>query len=347
MRVNQPRIIAVIISLAIGFLAFLTFLFFNYALLNVFWAIATTAVIISVALYLLYLGVVEVYFNQNIKLIYRNIHRVKRSGKVLNKGRNTLAQAEEDVKEWAVEYRSELEELKKQEKFRREFIGNVSHELKTPIFNIQGYLLTLLDGGLDDPLVHKKYLTRANKSVDRMIDLLQDMDMLNRLESGVLELKVERFDLGELVTGLMDMLEDKAKKYGVDLIFDSAHQKKVFVEADAHKLEQVFINLIINAIKYNKTSGGEVVVSFHEIDQNILVEVADNGIGIPERDMPRIFERFYRVDKSRMRAKGGSGLGLSIVKHIIDQHQQIINVTSKEGEGTTFTFTLKVATDLS
>jgi len=164
--------------------------------------------------------------------------------------------------------------------------------------------------------------------------------MLNRLESGVLELKIERFDLIELINGLMEMLEDKAKKYNVDLVFEGANEKHVFVEADLHKIEQVMVNLIVNAMKYNRENGGEVKISFHDIDKNILVEVADNGLGIPERDLPRIFERFYRVDKSRTRGTGGSGLGLSIVKHIIDQHQQIINVTSKEGVGTTFTFTL-------
>ena len=340
MRLNQPRLIAVIISVGMGIFAFLSIVIFN-AFLSFTWAIIAAAIAISVALFLVYLLVVEVYFNRKIRLIYRNIHRVKRSGNIESKGGNLLAKAEVDVKDWSREYSSELDELKSREKFRREFIGNVSHELKTPIFNIQGYLLTLLDGGLEDPEINKRYLKRANKGVDRMIDLLQDMDTLNRLESNEIELKFVKFDLVEFVSGVIDMLEDKAKKADVKLSFDQVTEKKVLVEADAHKIEQVLVNLLINAIKYNKAKGGEVAVSFHDIDENVLVEVADNGLGIPERDMPRIFERFYRVDKSRTRGTGGSGLGLSIVKHIIDQHQQIINVTSKEGIGTTFTFTLK------
>jgi len=340
MRLNRPRLIAVIISLGMGLFGFLLFYLFK-GFLSLNWAILASAVTMSIVLFLVYLLVVEVYFNRKIKLIYRNIHRVKRNGKKENKGDNLLAQAEEDVKDWSREYRSELEELKSNEKFRREFIGNVSHELKTPIFNIQGYLLTLLDGGLEDPEINKRYLKRANKSVDRMIDLLQDMETLNRLESNAIELKSVRFDLVEFINGVIDMLIDKAKKYDVKLVFNQANEKNVWVEADTQKIEQVFVNLIVNALKYNKKKGGEVAISFHDIDKNILVEIADTGLGIPEKDMPRIFERFYRVDKSRTRVTGGSGLGLSIVKHIIDQHQQIINVTSKENEGTTFTFTLK------
>jgi len=244
---------------------------------------------------------------------------------------------------WAAEFKSELDELKSREKFRREFIGNVSHELKTPIFNIQGYILTLLDGGLEDETINRQYLKRASKSVDRLIDLIQDMDTLNKLESNVMELKMSRFDIVELANEIIDMLGDKAKNSDVTLELASLSEKVIFVNADLQRIEQVLFNLLVNAIKYNDKKKGLVTISFHNMGEAIMVEIVDNGMGIPEKDINRIFERFYRVDKSRTRGTGGSGLGLSIVKHIIDQHDQILNVTSKDGRGSTFTFTLQQA----
>ena len=220
----------------------------------------------------------------------------------------------------------------------------MSHELKTPIFNIQGYILTLIDGGLEDPNINLKYLMRASKSVDRMIDLIQDMDTLNKLESGVMEVKKRAFDISVLVQDVYDSLEDTAKSAAIALKVKPLKKGEAsMVLADPGRIEQVLFNLVTNAIKYGK-KGGKVSISFFDIEDRLLVEVADDGLGIPEADLGRIFERFYRVDKSRTRDAGGSGLGLSIVKHIIDAHKESINVQSTVGVGSTFSFTLQKAT---
>ncbi len=336
--------VALVISLGLGAFTFLLYFIQSRFLDNSIWAAALISMLVIVISFLLYKIVIEGYFENRIKLIYKNIYNVKRGGPVREKGpKDALKKADEDVSLWAEEFKSELDELKSREKFRREFIGNVSHELKTPIFNIQGYILTLLDGGLEDESINRQYLKRANKSVDRLIDLIQDMDTLNRLESNVLELKMGRFDIVELANEIIDMLGDKAKNSDVVLELKSPSEKSIYVNADLKRIEQVLFNLMVNAIKYNDKKKGIVKISFHDIGEAIMVEVVDNGMGIPDKDINRIFERFYRVDKSRTRGTGGSGLGLSIVKHIIDQHEQILNVTSKDGKGSTFTFTLQKA----
>ena len=344
MRINKPRIIALLFALGLSLATIGLNFVFQEILDSDTWAVVGTATFVFIISIIIYFAVVEGYFENRIKLIYKNIYRVKRAGPVRKKGiRGSLKQANEDVELWAEEFKSELEDLKEREKFRREFIGNVSHELKTPIFNIQGYLLTLLDGGLEDEEINRKYLTRASKSVDRLIDLIQDMDTLNRLESKVIDIKIQRYDLVAQAKEVMDMLEVKAKKAGVKLNLKQSGEKTLFVKADAKRIEQVLFNLLINAIKYNDKEQGEVTISFHPVGESVMVEVVDNGMGIPNADINRIFERFYRVDKSRTRGTGGRGLGLSIVKHIIDQHQQLLNVSSKDGMGSTFTFSLEKA----
>lgn len=333
--------VALIISFGLGVFTFLLYFLQSQFLDNSIWAAALISVLVIIVSFLLYKLVIEGYFENRIKLIYKNIYNVKRGGPVREKGpKDALKKADEDVSLWAEEFKSELDELKSREKFRREFIGNVSHELKTPIFNIQGYILTLLDGGLEDENINRQYLKRANKSVDRLIDLIQDMDTLNKLESNVMELKKSQFDIVELTSEVIDMLSDKAKNSEVVLELKSPSEKSILVNADLQRIEQVLFNLLVNAIKYNDKKKGLVNISFHDLGESIMVEVVDNGMGIPDKDINRIFERFYRVDKSRTRGTGGSGLGLSIVKHIIDQHEQILNVTSADGKGSTFTFTL-------
>jgi two-component system phosphate regulon sensor histidine kinase PhoR len=336
--------VALIISFGLGAFTFLLYLFQSRFLDNSVWAAALISVLVIIVSFLLYKIIIEGYFENRIKLIYKNIYNVKRGGPVREKGpKDALKKVDEDVSLWAEEFKSELDELKSREKFRREFIGNVSHELKTPIFNIQGYILTLLDGGLEDETINRQYLKRASKSVDRLIDLIQDMDTLNKLESNVMELKISRFDIVELSNEIIDMLGDKAKNSDVSIELKSPSEKNIFVNADLQRIEQVLFNLLVNAIKYNDKKKGLVKITFHDMGEAIMVEVVDNGMGIPNKDINRIFERFYRVDKSRTRGTGGSGLGLSIVKHIIDQHEQILNVTSVDAKGSTFTFTLQKA----
>jgi len=283
---------------------------------------------------------------EKIKLIYKNIHEL-RSGNPKDEDdlarSSDLEMVQREVQEWSEEREREISDLRERETYRREFLGNIAHELKTPIFSIQSYLLTLLDGAMDDPDYNTRYLKRASKSVDRLIDLVNDLDYINRLEAGALDLKWSDFDMNELVKEVFDQLEDKADKRNVKLKISKESMPSVWVHADRAKVEQVLFNLLINAIKYSKKEGGNVEVRFFDMHQNVLVEVNDNGVGIPEKDIPRVFERFYRVDKSRTREAGGTGLGLAIVKHIIEAHRQSINVRSAEGVGSSFSFTLKRA----
>lgn len=242
---------------------------------------------------------------------------------------------------WADDRKDEIDRLKKLEVYRKEFLGNVSHELKTPIFNIQGYVLTLLDGGLEDPSINRNYLERAEKSIDRMITIVDDLEAISQLETGELQIEPERFDIGTLARDVAEAQEMKATAKGIILTVPD-DIKSVFVFADRFRIRQVLVNLIVNSVKYGKEYG-ETKIRFQDGGDNIIVEVADNGIGIEKEHLPRLFERFYRVDKSRSREQGGTGLGLAIVKHIIEAHNQTINVMSTEGAGTVFSFTLKKA----
>lgn len=292
-----------------------------------------------------FLFALEKFIYRKIKLIYRTIHnqKLKKDGEIdeLNINENIIQKVQQDVLNWAKTNQKEITRLKTSENYRREFVGNVSHELKTPIFNIQGYLLTLIEGGMDDPNINKDYLIKANNSVERMIAIIEDLDEITKLESGRLSLKIEKTDIVDLVKEVVDSLEERIKKS--DVTVKIQHQDKpIRVMADARKISQVLINLIINAIKYGKPSG-TIRIKFFDMHENILVEVADDGEGIEAQHLPRLFERFYRTDKGRARENGGSGLGLSIVKHIVEAHQQTINVRSTVGVGSTFSFTLKKA----
>ncbi|MEO0404089.1 MAG: ATP-binding protein [Bacteroidota bacterium] len=221
-------------------------------------------------------------------------------------------------------------------------MGNLAHELKTPVFNIQGYILTLLEGALEDPDNNRKFLKKAAKSVDRITALIEDMDVITKIEDGHYDMETSKFDLVELTKDVIDSVERKAKNAEISLLLKNPNQKSIMVTADMPKIEQVITNLLVNSIKYGKQDG-KSIFSFYDMDDTVLVEVADDGIGISEDDLPRIFERFYRVDKSRSRHAGGSGLGLAIVKHIIDAHGQTVNVRSTPGVGSTFSFTLEKA----
>lgn len=259
----------------------------------------------------------------------------------LKYGSNEIDNLNTEILAWADDRKNEIEQLKKLEVYRKEFLGNVSHELKTPIFNIQGYILTLLDGGLEDPSINRNYLVRAEKSVDRMITIIDDLEAISQLETGELQLEPERFDLTALVKDVVDAQEMKATERGIVLTMPDEN-KPVFVYADRFRIRQVLVNLVVNSVKYGKQNG-ETKMRFYNAGDTISIEVADNGIGIAKQHLPRLFERFYRVDKSRSREQGGTGLGLAIVKHIIEAHNQTINVMSTEGVGTVFSFTLKKA----
>jgi len=285
----------------------------------------------------------EKFIYQKIKIIYKTIGQLKPGKKEeikqKSKSEDVLEIVNQVVLDWNEEKQKEIDELKQMAKYRREFVGNVSHELKTPIFNIQGYILTLLDGGIDDPEINVKFLKKAKKSVNRMIAIVEDLEEINKLESGELKLKKETFDLLELTREVVEFLEMKAEEFKAEITIRSPF-RAAKVLADKRRIRQVLINLIDNAIKYGNQGNNLIKISFYDFHDNYLVEVSDNGIGIPEENLPRIFERFYRTDFSRSREKGGSGLGLAIVKHIIEAHQQTITVRSDFGKGTTFSFTL-------
>jgi two-component system phosphate regulon sensor histidine kinase PhoR len=237
----------------------------------------------------------------------------------------------------------EIEELLTRDDFRKEFLGNVSHEMKTPLFTAQGYILTLLEGSIDDEKLQRKYLERANKSIERLEFIVKDLDLISKLESGM-TLHYKTFNILKLISDVFDILEIKAAKRNITLNFDKIYEFPILVKADVERIEQVLINLIANSINYGRDNGNtKVAVQLHSKDK-FKISVSDNGIGIKEPNIPRLFERFYRVDTSRSREHGGSGLGLSIVKHIIEAHNQEIMVESELGTGTTFSFTLNSVT---
>jgi two-component system phosphate regulon sensor histidine kinase PhoR len=234
----------------------------------------------------------------------------------------------------------EIKKLRKTEKYRKEFLGHVSHELKTPIFNIQGYILTLLDGGIADDSINELYLKRAERSTNRLINIVDDLDAIARLESGEFKLNLESFNLVKVVEEVIEYQEMQARQGGIKIGFDGSYSKAIRVKADRKRVMEVIGNLVSNSIKYGR-EGGKTTIGFLDTGENILVDVTDNGIGIDEKNLPRIFERFYRVDKSRSRESGGTGLGLSIVKHTLQAHNQTITVRSSLGQGTTFLFSLE------
>jgi two-component system phosphate regulon sensor histidine kinase PhoR len=296
--------------------------------------------------YFIVLFILNRYINEKITPIYKTIRNVPisgKKGKLLEKFSSTnISDVQKEVEEWAKNQTEELTRLKDLEKYRKEFVGNVSHELKTPIFNIQGYVLTLLEGGIDDPKINKLYLQRSEKSIDRMISIVEDLESITKLESGELTLNFVNFDLVKLTEDVFDLAQMLASERNITLQFAAKNDKPIMVHADKKRIMEVMNNLVGNGIKYGKKKG-HVKVGFYDLHETILIEVSDNGIGMDKSDLPRVFERFYRVDKSRSREQGGTGLGLSIVKHIIEAHDQTINVKSIADKGTTFTFTLEKA----
>jgi len=280
------------------------------------------------------------------KLIFKRIGLIFENSKPANspqqKREKTPADVESlsrEVQKFADEKRQEIDVLHERELYRREFLGNISHELKTPLFTVQGYILTLLDGAIKDKEVRMKYLERANKGVERLIFIAKDLEMISGLESNALKLNYTHFDVIKLIQSVFELLEIKAKKRQVRLLFAESYTAPKPVYADQERIEQVLINLVVNGIKYGKPNG-VVVVSVRTEGSKIAIEVADDGEGIQAENLPRIFERFYRVDQSRSREQGGSGLGLSIVKHIIEAHHEHITAESTFGEGSVFTFSL-------
>jgi len=284
---------------------------------------------------------VENFIYKRVKKIYDNVTLLEASTLRPNQITTDMATLTKEVEKFAEDKKLEIETLKIRETYRKEFMGNVSHELKTPLFTVQGYILTLLDGAHKDKAVRKKYLERASKGVERLIYIVKDLDMITKLETGDLHLHIENFNIVELVQNSFDLLEMKAAKKNITLTFDIEYEKPIWVYADKERIQQVITNLVVNSIKYGK-KGGTTEISVENLIKNkVIVRVTDNGEGIEKANIPRLFERFYRVDKSGSRKEGGSGLGLSIVKHIIEAHNEKIYVESVFGVGSEFSFTLE------
>jgi two-component system phosphate regulon sensor histidine kinase PhoR len=284
------------------------------------------------------------FIYRKIKLIYKAIHTLKAPKTAdplqVDMRNHVIDQVEREVVVWAVDWTQEIKYLKKAEIFRKEFISNVSHELKTPIFNIQGYLYTLLDDEDGDVEIQKKYLQRAVDNVERMANIVADLNEIARLENGQIKLDISRFDICQLAHSVMDDLEMLAAQHQIRLEFKEEIRQPSWVLADSQRIHQVLTNLISNSIKYGKEKG-KTLIAFYDWEGLLWVEISDNGKGIEEEHLPRVFERFYRTDKARARHEGGSGLGLAIVKHIIEAHNQTVHVRSRINVGTTFAFTLQ------
>jgi len=342
-----PKRLALNLAILLSVMAGVTYMLFEVIVIRKYYwlLIIGTFFILVIIQYLILRFALERFIYDRIKLVYKAIHRQKlnkddKRDQLTNIHGDIIGRVNEEVENWANDRKEEIDELKKMEVYRREFLGNVSHELKTPLFNLQGFVLTLMDGGIHDPKINLDFLEKSQKNIERMITIVEDLEVISRLETGEATPMLSNFSITMLVRDVMEFLEPKATERNIKLLFAAEYNDNMIVRADKEKIRTVLTNLILNSIKYGN-SGGRTKISFYDMDENYLIEISDNGVGIEEKHISRLFERFYRVDKHRSRAEGGSGLGLAIVKHIIEAHDQTINVRSAPGVGSTFSFTLR------
>jgi two-component system phosphate regulon sensor histidine kinase PhoR len=316
-------------------------------LLHPEWHVAAISAVVFVAgSYALILAVLQRFIYRKIKLIYKFIYQTKASKKEEMYYKYILPQkgiddVREDVERWALQREGEIELLRSNEKYRKEFLQNLAHELKTPIFAIQGYLDTLIDDGVDDPAILQKFLVKANRNVSRLVNLTNDLDEISKLESGEIPLHKENFVIQDLIREVYETLHIKSLEKNIRCQFKKGTEVGITVFADKEKVRQVLINLVDNALKYSHDNGSLEASVYNTDGKRVLVEISDDGTGIAEEHLGRIFERFYRTDMARSRKIGGSGLGLAICKHIVEAHGQTIHVRSKLDVGTTIGFTLE------
>jgi len=316
----------------------------NYYFRHNWYDVAVTFAVTLFTSFVIFYYLIEKYIYSKIKLIYKLIHNLKlgrdlRDALGEHMSADPINDVEAEVKEWAREKKSEIDNLKDQEKFRRDFLSNISHEFKTPLFAISGYIEALQDDDFEDKDMARQFLEKASRNVDRLSYLIKDLDAISKLETGEIPINYTKFKINDLIKEVFEALEMKAQHHHIKLVFKQKYDEPIMVNADREKIAQVLTNLIDNSFKYGK-EGGSTAVSLFELHDQVLIEVTDDGIGIEEKFLPRLFERFFRTDSSRSRQIGGSGLGLAIVKHIVEAHQQTINVRSTEGLGSTFGFTL-------
>lgn len=319
-------IAAIFFFIYAGFLSWLLLLFYLFTF------------IVSV---LILQAQIEKFINARIKKIHKDLRLLDEEKLVKPPITTDINMLTEELERFAQFKKLEIETLNVRENYRKEFMGNISHELKTPLFTVQGYILTLLDGAMDDKKVRRKYLLGASKGVERLVHIVKDLDMITQLESGGLVLKKSAFDIVALIYNILQLLEMRAAKKNITLTFDREYNNAIMVHADKERVEQVLINLVVNSIKYGKIDG-TTEISIEDLSaKKILIRITDNGEGIAKENLVRIFERFYRIDKSGSRKEGGSGLGLSIVKHIVEGHSEKIYLESQLGIGSEFSFTLE------
>ncbi len=338
-RNPSPRNIAFLLSLILGSVLIAILVL---ASIDILWASIIGVTFFGLS-YFLSLYLIQNFIYHKIKLIYKTIHHLKS-----NKGSNSinslsnndlLDTVKSDVSKWAADQEKQMSILRDQELYRKEFLANIGHELKTPIFSIQGYLHTLLDGAMEDEKVNLKFIKKAAKNADRLQELVEDLMAISKIEKGEVIINPTRFDICKLCLEVWDRLELMNAKKRISFNISEGNDKPFFVNADKDEISKVLENLFSNSIKYGRENG-TTTVSFYDMDSNILTEITDDGEGVEETNIPRLFERFYRAEKSRSREMGGTGLGLSIAKHIIESHHQTMHIRSAIGVGTTFGFTL-------
>ncbi len=349
MKNIRPRTLVLYTALAVGLITLLLtwatsqwVAGFGQAVL-----VATAVAVVSFGLFYYFL---DRFIYRKIKLIYKLIHSVKvgrfQAERVLNPltAEDPFNEVQQEVREWIEKNQREIESIRLAEQYRREFLSNLSHEFKTPLFSIQGYVHTLLEGAMDDGEVRQHFLERTASGIDRLANLIADLEQISQLEGGQVQLDMETFDIYSLTRDVFEEMEFKANTRGIRFSIKKGCERPFYVVGDKERIRQVLVNLFDNSIKYGKEDGS-TVVSFYDMGEHILIEVTDNGVGIAAEHIPRVFERFFRVDKSRSREQGGTGLGLAIVKHIVEAHGQTINVRSTLGVGSTFGFTLQKSTE--
>jgi two-component system phosphate regulon sensor histidine kinase PhoR len=317
----------------------------NYFILLLFYGYTSTNLIISILIFIISFIIIQYriqgFLFKRFKELYQDLDMLDSTQINKSSISTDMDSLMENIEEFAKDKKIEIEALKLKEQYRKEFIGNVAHELKTPIFTIQGYISNLLDGAMDDKELLNKYLKRTDNSVERLSYIIKDLDLITQLESSTMNLNISSFNMIDLIFNIFDHLEIKSSKRNIKLVFDKKYNNEILVSADKERIGQVLTNLLVNSINYGRDKGTTEVSINDLTKEKLIVRVTDNGEGISKKHLPRLFERFYRVDISRSRKHGGSGLGLAIVKHIIDAHNENIYINSKPGVGSEFSFTLQ------
>ncbi|MBT3560138.1 MAG: sensor histidine kinase [Flavobacteriaceae bacterium] len=317
----------------------------NYFILLLFYGYTSKSLIISILIFIISFIIIQYriqgFLFKRFKELYQDLDMLDSTQINKSSISTDMDSLMKNIEEFAKNKKIEIEALKLKEQYRKEFIGNVAHELKTPIFTIQGYISNLLDGAMDDKELLNKYLKRTDNSLERLSYIIKDLDLITQLESSTMNLNISSFNMIDLIFNIFDHLEIKSSKRNIKLVFDKKYNNEILVSADKERIGQVLTNLLVNSINYGRDKGTTEVSINDLTKEKLIVRVTDNGEGISKKHFPRLFERFYRVDISRSRKHGGSGLGLAIVKHIIDAHNENIYINSKPGVGSEFSFTLQ------